>query len=45
MVNCLIFDLDNTLVDTSLALSARRKRAWQEVYSRIPLFLYLGVVV
>ena len=44
MVTNLIFDLDNTLVDTSLALSARRRRAWQEVYSLIPQFsLYEGI--
>ena len=45
MVKNLIFDLDNTLVDTSLALSARRRRAWQEVYSLIPQFtLYDGMI-
>ena len=44
MVTSLIFDLDNTLVDTSLALSARSRRAWQEVYSLIPHFsLYEGM--
>lgn len=44
MVRNLIFDLDNTLVDTSLALSARKRRAWQEVYSLIPHFsLYEGI--
>lgn len=44
MVTSLIFDLDNTLVNTSLALSARRRRAWQEVYSLIPQFsLYEGM--
>ena len=44
MVTSLIFDLDNTLVDTSLALSARSRRAWQEVYSLIPRFsLYEGM--
>ena len=45
MVTSLIFDLDNTLVDSSLALSARSRRAWQEVYSLIPRFtLYDGMV-
>ena len=45
MVTSLIFDLDNTLVDTSLALSARSRRAWQEVYSLIPRFsLYEGML-
>ena len=45
MVTSLIFDLDNTLVDTSLALSARSRRAWQEVYSLIPRFsLYDGML-
>ena len=45
MVTSLIFDLDNTLVDTSFALSARSRRAWQEVYSLIPCFtLYDGMV-
>lgn len=44
MVTSLIFDLDNTLVDTSLALSARSRRAWQEAYSLIPRFsLYEGM--
>ena len=44
MVTSGIFDLDNTLVDTSLALSARNRRAWQEVYSLIPRFaLYDGM--
>lgn len=44
MVNCLIFDLDNTLVDSSIAISARRNRNWREVYSLIPYFhLYDGI--
>lgn len=44
MVSSLIFDLDNTLVNTSLALSARNRRSWQEVYSLIPRFtLYDGM--
>ena len=44
MVTGLIFDLDNTLVDTSIALTARKMRVWQEVYSLIPRFtLYEGI--
>ena len=40
----LIFDLDLTLVDSSLAETARRNRDWQRAYSLIPEFsLYDGI--
>ena len=39
-----IFDLDMTLVDSSIAESARKQRDWQSVYSLIPRFsLYEGM--
>lgn len=39
-----IFDLDMTLVDSSIAESARKQRNWQLVYSMIPSFsLYSGL--
>ena len=39
-----IFDLDMTLVDSSIAESARQQRNWQYVYSLIPRFvLYPGM--
>lgn len=39
-----IFDLDMTLVDSSIAESARKQRNWQLVYSMIPSFsLYSGM--
>lgn len=39
-----IFDLDMTLVDSSVAESARKQRNWQLVYSLIPNFtLYDGL--
>lgn len=39
-----IFDLDQTLVDSSIALSFRDRRNWQKVYSLIPKFKkYPGV--
>lgn len=39
-----IFDLDMTLVDSSIAESARKQRNWQYVYSLIPSFiLYPGM--
>ena len=39
-----IFDLDMTLVDSSIAESARKQRNWQYVYSLIPSFsLYQGM--
>jgi HAD superfamily hydrolase (TIGR01549 family) len=34
----IIFDLDQTLVDSSVALELRRQRRWNEVYSLIPSF-------
>lgn len=44
MIKGLIFDLDQTLVDSSLALAARRRRDWSTVYSIIPQFkVYDGV--
>lgn len=40
----IIFDLDMTLVDSSIAEIARRQRNWQLVYSLIPSFtLYSGM--
>ena len=40
----LVFDLDLTLVDSSVAESSRTVRLWQEVYSLIPSFrLYDGL--
>lgn len=39
----IIFDLDQTLVNSSIAESYRKNRDWQKVYSSIPLFkLYDG---
>lgn len=39
-----IFDLDMTLVDSSLADQLRQKRAWQQVYDLIPEFtLFDGI--
>lgn len=39
-----IFDLDMTLVDSSIAESARKQRNWPLVYSMIPSFtLYSGM--
>lgn len=39
-----IFDLDMTLVDSSISESARKQRNWQYVYSLIPSFtLYSGM--
>ena len=33
-----IFDLDQTLIDSSIAVEERRKRNWEKVYSLIPNF-------
>ena len=35
----IIFDLDMTLIDSSIAEDARRKRIWHQVYSLIPNFV------
>lgn len=44
MVTSLIFDLDQTLVDSSISQDARRLRAWSDVYSLIPSFtLFEGI--
>ena len=44
MIKGLILDLDQTLVDSSIATEARRCRDWQRVYSLIPLFrMYQGI--
>ena len=44
MIRGLIFDLDQTLVDSSIALEARHRRDWREAYSLIPQFkVYDGV--
>jgi phosphoglycolate phosphatase-like HAD superfamily hydrolase len=41
----IIFDLDLTLIDSSIAEEARRNRDWQKVYSMIPHFkLYDGML-
>jgi phosphoglycolate phosphatase-like HAD superfamily hydrolase len=43
MVKGLIFDLDQTIVNTSAAEELRKQRNWQKVYSLIPSFiLYNG---
>ena len=34
----LIFDLDMTLVDSSIAETARKNRRWGDVYNLIPQF-------
>lgn len=40
----IIFDLDLTLVDSTIAEEARSRRDWQRVYSLIPQFrLYPGI--
>ena len=42
----LIFDLDLTLVDSTIAESARKARDWPRVYSLIPQFrLYDGIPI
>lgn len=42
-VKGIIFDLDQTLVDSNIAEEERQKRNWNEVYSMIPFFrLYDG---
>lgn len=39
-----IFDLDQTLVDSSIAIDERRKRNWGKVYSLIPQFdIFKGI--
>lgn len=44
MVKSIIFDLDMTLVDSSIAEQARRGRDWRQVYNLIPNFcLYSGL--
>ena len=44
MIKGLILDLDQTLVDSSIATEARRCRDWQRVYSLIPSFrMYQGI--
>lgn len=44
MVKSIIFDLDMTLVDSSIAEQARRDREWRQVYNLIPNFcLYNGL--
>jgi len=41
----IIFDLDLTLIDSSIAELARKNREWQKVYSLIPSFkLYDGML-
>lgn len=41
----LIFDLDLTLVDSSIAEEARNRRDWKYVYSLIPQFkIYPGII-
>lgn len=36
-----IFDLDNTLINSSIAYQLRKKRLWEEVYKVIPNFFYM----
>lgn len=44
MIKGVILDLDQTLVDSSIATEARRSRDWQRVYSLIPSFrVYQGI--
>lgn len=44
MIKGLILDIDQTLVDSTSASAARKRRAWNEVYSLIPGFnVYDGV--
>lgn len=44
MIKGLILDIDQTLVDSTSASAARKRRAWSEVYSLIPGFkVYDGV--
>ena len=44
MIKGVILDLDQTIVDSTLASLARRRRDWREVYSLIPKFrTYDGV--
>jgi phosphoglycolate phosphatase-like HAD superfamily hydrolase len=38
MIKGIIFDLDQTIVDSSIAASLRQTRAWQLVYKLIPSF-------
>lgn len=40
MKKCIIFDLDQTLVDTSIAESHRDSRAWNKATSLIPNFTF-----
>jgi HAD superfamily hydrolase (TIGR01509 family) len=40
MYKGIIFDLDQTLVDTSIALVLRKQKNWQLVYSLIPQFKF-----
>ena len=44
MLKGVIFDLDLTLVDTSILENARKSRNWQEAYRLIPAtYLYPGI--
>lgn len=44
MIKYVIFDLDQTLVDTSCTEIDRRNRNWQTVYNKIPkMKLYSGI--
>lgn len=44
MMKGIVFDLDMTLVNSSVAAEARSRRNWHEVYSLIPRFtLYEGL--
>ncbi len=43
-ISTIIFDLDQTLLDTSVASAERRKRNWSNVYNLIPSFIpYEGI--
>lgn len=44
MIRGVILDLDQTMVDSTPACMARKRRNWREVYSLIPIFqIYDGV--
>ncbi|MBT6048132.1 MAG: HAD-IIIA family hydrolase [Candidatus Scalindua sp.] len=44
-ISGIIFDLDMTLVDTSLLISFRQNRQWRKVYANIPdTKIYTGII-
>lgn len=41
----LLFDLDNTIIDSDIALDLRKQRNWPKVYEKIPHFTpYKGII-